>query len=151
MSIDLISSWPVDGDGLMIVALADEAPSFATPPGRRVLVVDDNEDAAESLALFLGVIGHEVRTAADGLEALRLAGEFHPHAVILDIGLPGLDGWEVARRLRQDTDLGGVMLVALTGHTDEGHGRRCLEAGFDFHLLKPADPYELKKLLGREG
>jgi CheY-like chemotaxis protein len=123
-----------------------------TPSARRVLVVDDNEDAAESLALFLRLTGHEVRTARDGARALRAAREFRPEAVILDLAMPGLDGWEVARWLRRDRDLCGVVLVALTGYADESHRSLCLEAGFDFHLAKPADPYDVQKLVdgGRE-
>jgi CheY-like chemotaxis protein len=113
----------------------------------RVLVVDDCEDMAESLALFLTLTGHEVRTAADGPAALRAAREFRPDAIILDIALPILDGCEVARRLREDKDLARVVLVALTGHAGEGQRRRCLEAGFDFHLVKPADPHEVQALL----
>jgi CheY-like chemotaxis protein len=114
---------------------------------RRVLVVDDNEEAAESLALFLKLAGHEVRTAADGPAALETAREFRPEAVILDVGLPTVDGREVARRLRRDPELAGLVLVALTGYTGEAARRLSLEAGFDFHLTKPADPNEVRRLL----
>jgi CheY-like chemotaxis protein len=119
------------------------------PPRRptRVLVVDDNQDAADSLAVFLRLTGHEVRTAADGPAALEAAREFRPDGVILDIGLPGLDGCEVARRLRQDPDLAGALLVALTGYALEADRRRCLEAGFDGFLAKPADPQQVRLLL----
>jgi CheY-like chemotaxis protein len=113
----------------------------------RVLVVDDNEDAAASLALLLRLTGHEIRTATDGATALRAAQEFRPDAVILDLGLPGLDGCAVARQMRGDPGLAGVFLVALTGFTDEGLRLRSLEAGFDCHFLKPADPEELLRLL----
>jgi CheY-like chemotaxis protein len=116
-------------------------------PEQRVLVVDDNTDAAQSLALFLRLTGHEVRTAADGPEALEVAREFRPQAIILDIGLPRLNGHEVARRLRLDPELCGTVLVALTGHAGEVSRRLCLEAGFDFHLAKPADPNEVRRLL----
>jgi CheY-like chemotaxis protein len=116
-------------------------------PARRLLVVDDNQDTAESLALFLRLTGHEVRTATDGLAALEVACEFRPDAVILDIGLPGLDGNEVARRLRREPELKWLVLVALTGYGGDGHRRRCLEAGFDVYLVKPADPFALQQLL----
>jgi DNA-binding response OmpR family regulator len=123
-------------------------------PARRILVVDDNEDAAESLALFLCLTGHEVRTVLDGAQAIRLAREFRPEAVILDIGLPGMDGFELARLFRQDADLAGVVLVALTGYGDDGHRQRSLESGCDWHLVKPADPLEVQAILAgrsREG
>ncbi len=120
-------------------------------PARRVLVVDDNEDVAESLALYLGVTGHEVRTAANGSEALEVAREFWPEAVILDIAMPGLDGYEVARRLRRDPELGRVVLLAVTGHAGEAQGRLCREAGFDAYLVKPADPEEVRRLLAGPG
>ena len=108
-----------------------------------MLVVDDDRDAAESLALFLCLTGHEVRTARDGHEAIRAARELRPEAVILDIGMPGLDGCEVARWLRRDRELCG----ALTGYAGDGHRRLCLEAGFDSHLAKPADPLEVQRAL----
>jgi CheY-like chemotaxis protein len=112
-----------------------------------VLVVDDNEDAAQSLAVFLRLTGHEVRTARDGPGALEVARVFHPDAVILDIAMPGLDGCAVARLLRRDHELSQTMLVALTGCVSESHRRLCLEAGFDFHLAKPADPHTVQKLV----
>jgi CheY-like chemotaxis protein len=109
--------------------------------------VDDEPDAAASLALFLGLTGHEVRTAADGREAIQTAHEFRPEAVVLDIGLPDLDGCEVARRLRSDRELNGAVLVALTGYVGARHRRLCLAAGFDSYLAKPADPLEVQKFL----
>jgi PAS domain S-box-containing protein len=118
-------------------------------PSRRVLVVDDNEDVAHSLALLLQIKGHEVRTAHDGLTALNVAGEFLPEVVLLDIGLPTMDGYEVARRLRQQTGLENVVLVAVTGYGQEEDRRRAEEAGFDAHLTKPAEPAALQRLLAR--
>jgi DNA-binding response OmpR family regulator len=120
-------------------------PTEHRPAARRVLVVDDDADAAESLALFLSLTGNEVRTAADGLAAVRLAREFRPHAVVLDLGLPGIDGCEVARRLRREAELAGVVLVALTGYS--GDASCCLEAGFDCLFVKPTDPREVQKAL----
>jgi PAS domain S-box-containing protein len=124
-------------------------PALARPPSRRVLVVDDNVDAAESLALLLRAVGHEVRTAHDGLEALREAEAHRPEVVLLDIGLPRLDGYEVARRLRQQEGLRGALVVALTGYGQEEDRRRAAAAGFDVHLVKPADPATVQQLVAR--
>jgi PAS domain S-box-containing protein len=119
----------------------------AAPPSRRVLVIDDNVDAAESLALLLRVSGHEVRTAHDGPAGLEAALAFRPEVVLLDIGLPGMNGYEVARRLRAAAELREVLLVALTGYGQEEDRRRSREAGFDRHLVKPAAPDELVAVL----
>jgi CheY-like chemotaxis protein len=112
-----------------------------------VLVVDDNADSAESLALLLTMKGHEVRTAHDGPAALAAAEAYRPEAVLLDIGLPGMDGHEVARRLRRLAGLDSIFLVALTGYGQEEDRRRAEQAGFDAHLVKPADPLALHQLL----
>jgi PAS domain S-box-containing protein len=118
-------------------------------PAWSVLIVDDNRDAADSLALLLHVAGQEVRTAYDGPAALDLARARPPDVVLLDIGMPGMDGLEVARRLRQDLGLKQVLLVALTGYGQEEDRRRSHEAGFDAHLVKPADVRALERLLAR--
>jgi DNA-binding response OmpR family regulator len=111
-----------------------------------VLVVDDNADAAESLAVLLRLWGHDVQTAHDGLSGLKAALSDRPAVALLDIGLPGLDGYELARRLR--AQLGPALrLVAVTGYGQEEDRRRSLEAGFDAHLVKPADLDELHALL----
>ena len=115
-------------------------------PGRRVLVVDDNRDSAESIALLVEIWGHEVRTAFDGPSALDIAAAYRPEVILLDIGLPGMDGYEVARRLRQGAG-GGPVLVAMTGYGMEEDRRRSREAGFDHHLVKPVDPEGLRVLL----
>ncbi len=115
---------------------------------RRILVVDDNRDAAESLALLLEVGGHQVRVCHDGPSALGTAAEFCPEAVLLDIGLPGMNGYEVARRLRALPGANGLLLVALTGYGQQEDQRLALEAGFDHHLVKPADLGVLAALLG---
>jgi signal transduction histidine kinase len=125
----------------------DPVPS-APAVGSRVLIVDDNADSAESLAMLLAVRGHEVRTAPDGPAALDAAEEFRPEAVILDIGLPGMDGYEVARRLR-GRGLANAFLVAVTGYGADEDRLRAEEAGFDAHLVKPADPDTLERLLAR--
>ncbi len=119
----------------------------APEPRRRVLVVEDNRDAAASLSMLLELMGHEVRVATTGPEAVRLASEWPPEITISDIGLPGFDGYEVARRLR--VQLGREpLLVALTGYGRDEDRRQSREAGFDHHLVKPADPAVLRRVLG---
>jgi CheY-like chemotaxis protein len=110
-------------------------------------VVDDNVDAAESLALLLRLRGHEVEVAYDGAAALETAGAFHPEVVLLDIGLPGLDGYQVASRLRRRRRTAGALLVALTGYGQEEDQQRAREAGFNHHLTKPVDLPVLYELL----
>jgi CheY-like chemotaxis protein len=122
--------------------------SGAALPRRRILVVDDNVDAAVSLARLLGrLYGQEVRVAHDGPSALEMAGAFRPEVILLDIGLPGMDGHEVARRLRGRPEFGRALIVALTGWGQEQDRRKSEEAGFDRHLVKPVDPEALRKLL----
>jgi PAS domain S-box-containing protein len=122
------------------------APSKVATP-LRILVVDDNRDLVESLAILLRLWGHEVRTAHDGLSGLKAARSYRPQVVFLDIGLPGLDGYELARRLRAEVG-GGMKLIAVTGYGQEEDRRRALEAGFDAHLVKPADLGDVQRLLG---
>lgn len=118
---------------------------------RRVLVVDDNRDSAESLAMLLRVRGHEVRTAYDGQQGLAAAEDYRPGVIILDIGLPGLDGYGVARALRATPIFRDALLVALTGYGAEEDRRACYRAGFDAHLVKPVDLVPLFGLLEAEG
>jgi CheY-like chemotaxis protein len=119
----------------------------AAGTGRRVLVVDDNKDAARSLALLLETVGHDTRVCLDGASALEAAEEYRPQVVLLDIGLPGLDGYEVARQMRGRPATAGALLVALTGYGQESDQRRAFEAGFDRHLVKPADLSALASVL----
>ena len=112
----------------------------------RVLVVDDNVDAAQSLAAVLGAAGHTVRTAHNGPAAVGAAVGLRPDAVVLDIGLPGMDGYDVAKALKQGPSAGAV-LIALTGYGQDEDRRRSKEAGIDHHLVKPVDPAELMELL----
>jgi len=115
----------------------------------RVLVIEDNPDTRETLQLLLTLSGHETRTAADGLEGLRLALAWRPEAVIADIGLPGMNGWDVGRQTR--AALGeNVLLIALTGYGQPADCQRSLEAGFDAHLIKPAEVESLLGLLHRD-
>jgi CheY-like chemotaxis protein len=116
----------------------------------RILVVDDNEDAADSMALLLELDGHEVRIARDGLHAVEAAAQWTPDVVLLDIGLPQLDGYEVARRIRaQRHGVNGVMLIAITGWGQDEDRRRSRDAGFNAHLTKPVDYGDLNKLLAQ--
>ncbi|MFN3649439.1 MAG: PAS domain S-box protein [Armatimonadota bacterium] len=131
---------------------AGVAPGAPRPvTGTRVLVVDDNRDASETLGDLLSLWGYEVETAYSGPEALEIARVFRPDAVLLDIGLPGMDGYEVARRLRGDPELASACLLAMTGYGQEEARRRSHEAGFDQHLVKPVDPELLRKLLAPVG
>src|SRR5262249_53580661 len=114
---------------------------------RRVLIVDDNVDAAETLAVLVRLWGHEVRVAFTGPEALRIAEQFRPEIIVLDIGLPEINGYDVARRLRQHPGFAKAMLIALTGYGQEDDRRRSDEAGFDHHVTKPVLPEALRRLL----
>ncbi|HJT77645.1 MAG TPA: ATP-binding protein, partial [Gemmataceae bacterium] len=114
---------------------------------RRILVVDDNRDSAISLGMMLQLMGNEVRTAHDGLEAVRAAEVFRPDVVLLDIGLPKLNGYEAARRIRDEAWGRDMVLIAVTGWGQEDDKRRSKEAGFNFHLVKPVEPAALEKLL----
>jgi PAS domain S-box-containing protein len=114
---------------------------------RRVLVVDDNEDAVVSLAMLLRLTSHDVRTAGDGIEALQVAASERPDAVLLDIGLPRLNGYDVARRIREQEWGKRTLLIAMTGWGQDQDKQRAMEAGFDFHLTKPVDPEVLERLL----
>jgi signal transduction histidine kinase/ActR/RegA family two-component response regulator len=114
---------------------------------RRILVVDDNRDAADTLRLLLRMMGSDVNTAHDGLEAVAAAAEFRPEVVLLDLGLPKLDGYEAARRIRAQEGGADLFLVALTGWGHEEDRRRSLEAGFDLHMTKPVEFDALRKLL----
>jgi PAS domain S-box-containing protein len=116
-------------------------------PKSRILVVDDNRDAADSLATMLRMMGNDVRTAYDGLEAVQAAATFRPDVLLLDIGLPRMNGYEAARHIREQPWGRSMALIALTGWGQEEDRRRALDAGCDHHLTKPADPAALQKLL----
>jgi signal transduction histidine kinase/ActR/RegA family two-component response regulator len=137
--------------------LPEEAPAAAAaprdgrrdrpPPRRRVLVVDDNTDSAASLTMLLRLIGHEAHAAHDGRAALGAVEAYRPELVLLDIGLPVLDGYEVARNIRAEAKYDGVVLAALTGYGGEEDRRRSQVSGFDHHLVKPVDLRALQALL----
>ena len=113
----------------------------------RILVTDDNVDAAEALELVLIALGHEVLTAHDGSSALKAAVDFHPNVVLMDIGLPGIDGYEVAKKMRQQAIFKNVVLVAMTGYGQDSDRQRSKEAGFDHYLIKPPDFNKLQQIL----
>ena len=122
-----------------------------TTGGRRVLVVDDNVDAADSTAALLELWGHQARAVYDGPAALQAVRELCPHVVLLDIGLPGMTGYEVARQLRQMTNCPIELLAAMTGYGQDEDRRRAAEAGFDIHLTKPLDPARLREIVETVG
>ncbi len=113
----------------------------------RVLIVDDNRDAANTLAMLARLWGYEVQTAYDGRAGLEKARSFRPDCMVLDIGLPGIDGYTLAHHVRQHPTLSTTKLIALSAFSSEEHSRRLHEAGFDYHLVKPADPTILEGIL----
>ena len=121
-------------------------PSAAVVP-LRIVIADDNRDAAESLAMLLQMDGHHVSVAHDGADALRIVDAVHPQVAVLDIGMPGLTGYQVAQRIRSSLQSPPIILVALTGWGQSQDLERAKAAGFDHHLVKPADPEELRSLL----
>ena len=133
------------------VAVANAEISTQALPGRRVLVVDDNTDGADMLAMMLELSGHKTQIAYSGLDALETAVAFRPEVIFLDIGLPGLSGYEVARRFRATPALSPMLLVALTGWGSEEDRRRSKEAGFDIHLTKPVEPAAIDDVMARLG
>jgi CheY-like chemotaxis protein len=115
--------------------------------GARILIVDDNVDAAETLQMLLAIAGYDARTAYDGAAALEIARELSPEIVLCDIGLPGKDGYQVARELRELPETRSALLVALTGYGHEEGRRRASQAGFDAFQVKPVEPDALHALL----
>jgi CheY-like chemotaxis protein len=147
-----------------VVRLPAESPAARSKPeappaahavnagnSRRVLVVDDNRDAAESLAMFLKLSGHVVSTAYDGMEAMETAERFQPEIMLLDLGMPKLNGYEVCRRIREREWGKHVLIFAQTGWGQEDDKNRTREAGFDGHLVKPVDPMSIIKLVAEAG
>jgi len=114
-------------------------------PGKRVLLVDDNEDARELLGGLLELQGYQIEVASDATGALAIAERWKPEVVVLDLGLPEVDGWELARMLRQLPGLAGARIVALTGYGSEHDRVRSREAGIDVHLLKPVEISQLTR------
>jgi PAS domain S-box-containing protein len=146
---EFVVRLPVLADALQSVSHAfGSQPMEVHPASRRVLVVDDNGDAAEMMALLLGMLGHDVRLAHDGLAAVEVTAVFKPHVVLLDIGLPKLNGYEAAQRIRAQPTPQPV-LVALTGWGQDEDRRKSVDAGFDVHFIKPVDHDVLAQLIAR--
>ena len=156
--VEASSAGPGQGSEFTLrLPIETEPPAVVTPPAGeapaapfaclRVLVVDDNTDSAESMAMLLGLQGHETRTALDGPAALEAAQVFRPELILLDIGLPGMDGYEVARRLRTELHMDETVLIAMTGYGHEQDRREAQAAGFNHHLVKPVDPAALQRVL----
>ncbi|HUF92877.1 MAG TPA: ATP-binding protein, partial [Candidatus Limnocylindria bacterium] len=156
-SVSVTSTGPGLGSEFTVRLPAVEAvphdglapPAAAPGSGRRVLIVEDNADARESLCLFLQLVGHEVATAEDGPRALATLQTFQPDVAVIDVGLPGMDGYAVAHAIRQRPDGTRMCLIALTGYGQAEDQRRALDAGFDIHLTKPIDPEKIQHLLAR--
>jgi CheY-like chemotaxis protein len=127
--------------------MSDPIPVDASGDTLRVLVVDDNRSAAEVLAMFFELDGRVAKVAVDGEEAIAEVALFDPHLVIMDLGMPRMDGYEAARRIREHNSK--VVLVALTGSDGEDAVKRTVESGFDLHLAKPANPDSLRGVVGR--
>jgi two-component system, sensor histidine kinase len=134
---------------------ADDArrasPATGSGARRRVMVVDDSVDGAESMSILLEMLGHDVRVMYDGAAAIATASEFRPEVVLLDIGLPGIDGYQVARALRAEPATSGALLIALTGYGQESDRQRTRDAGFDHHLVKPASLDDIERVIAADG
>jgi CheY-like chemotaxis protein len=159
-TLEAHSAGPGQGSEFVVrLPVLVEAPKPAPPDpvvtdwknvsARRILIVEDNEDSAESLTILLNLAGHKTHTAYDGVEAMEAAAAFQPEIVLLDIGLPKLNGFEVARKIREQAWGQSIVLVALTGWGQDEDRRRSREAGFNHHLTKPIDPLALTDLLAR--
>jgi PAS domain S-box-containing protein len=144
---EFVVRLPVPPSGATMQDQQPEATADQPAPSWRVLVVEDNLDAAESIALLMRMSSHDVRVAHSGPAGLEAAVEYRPNVVLLDIGLPGMNGYEVARHLRQHAELKGVKLIAMTGYGRESDRQRSQEAGFDHHLVKPVNPLRVLELL----
>jgi CheY-like chemotaxis protein len=161
--MEVASDGPGKGSEFVVrlasVEACDKAAAQDVPGGsnqravrrRRILVVDDNRDAALSLTLLLQTFRHTTRVAFDGAQAMEMVADFHPEVVLLDIGLPHMNGYEVARRLRHGSDSAPLTLIALTGWGQEDDRRKAKDAGFDYHFTKPVDIDALITLLETAG
>ena len=128
---------------------AEKAPVVTATSGSSVLLIEDNVDAAQSLADILQLNGHRVRVAYDGTTGIAMAVELKPDVVLCDIGLPDVDGYQVARRLRADQSLRSTRLIAVTGYAQYADKKKAMDAGFDAHLTKPPDLDKLNELLAK--
>lgn len=160
-TVDARSEGPGMGASFTVRLPLEEtpAPTLIDPPvperseketERKILIIDDNVDAAKSLSFLLSLDGHQLATAHNGPDGLEMAQRFHPDVILLDIGLPGMNGYEVARQIRQSETIKDVLLVALTGWGQEEDRKQSKEAGFDHHLVKPVEPDVLTRILNGE-
>jgi signal transduction histidine kinase/ActR/RegA family two-component response regulator len=144
---EFVVRLPVTHEAAQPQPIAPPHESLATTTARRVLLVDDNRDAAESLAMLLNLSGHDTHIAHDGLEAVEKAAQLSPDIILLDIGLPKIDGFEAARRIREQSQGKRPVIVALTGWAQDADRQKSREAGFNAHIVKPVDPDVLANLL----
>jgi CheY-like chemotaxis protein len=121
--------------------------NMPSPDMQRVLIADDNSDAAESFGEILEIMGYQTRVVTDGLRALNVAAEFQPHAALLDLGMPGLSGYDLARELRATPWGRSMLLIAVTGWGSVEDRRRSQVAGFNHHFVKPVDPMRIEAVL----
>lgn len=129
-------------------SIAAKSPLEISKTPRRILVVDDDRDGLASLTMLLTMVGHDTCTAQDGFEAVDAAAKFEPHIVLLDLDLPKLNGYDVCRRIRESGGGRDMMIVAVTGWSDEAHRMEALAAGFDMHLVKPVSAETFMTVLG---
>jgi PAS domain S-box-containing protein len=144
---ELVVTLPLFSEENSMTVASESPPTKQQQRRRRLMVIDDNKDAAESMSMLFELWGHEVICAYDGRAALETAAKYRPDAVFLDIGLPGMDGYEIAERLRELPESSRTVLVAITGYGQDEDRRRSREAGIDHHLVKPVSPETLHKLL----
>ncbi|HWA98935.1 MAG TPA: response regulator [Pirellulales bacterium] len=149
MGSEFIVRLPLISQSVSVPRSESEPSARPAAASRRVLVVDDNEDGAKTLAMMLRVMGHEIRTAHDGVAALEVAEVFRPEVILLDIGMPRMDGYEACRAIRQKPWASSIRIVALTGWGHEEDRRKTRDAGFDDHLTKPVDSEVLIGVFGR--
>jgi CheY-like chemotaxis protein len=147
---EFVICLPMSASSAPAVSPRPEAAARPADASCRILVIEDNADQAQTLAALLSLWGYEVKTANEGTEGISTAEEFKPDVVLVDLGLPGISGYEVARRLRKHPQLSDVCIVAQTGWGDTNDRRRTKEAGFDHHLLKPLDPEDLRAVIARK-
>lgn len=144
---DILSGLRLDSDPALV---STEGVHFGVRTARepkRVLIVEDNIDAARTAAYLLNDMGHRAEYAINGYAAVSMARELRPHVVLLDLGLPGLDGFEVCRRIRNDPELAGTRIIVITGYVAEEYRQQSLAAGCDMHLIKPVSPQVLEEIL----
>jgi len=145
---DILSGLRLDSDPALVSTAGVRLGARVAKDPKRVLVVEDNIDAARTAAYLLNDMGHRAEYAINGYAAVSMAREFRPHVVLLDLGLPGLDGFEVCRRIKNDPALAGTRVIVITGYVADEYRQQSIAAGCDLHLIKPVSPKVLEELLG---